>query len=261
MKFQIIILLSAIICLPNQSQAQLFKKNKKKTEQTEDVDTKKKNSNYVYFEGFMGYKTEYSEATSIDEDAFDVADVACEVNPEIEDNRKIKNDQDLDSEDVIVTLDESYQIQPKVAMGVEFGSYDEPNLAYEASPEIEEYEQYENVQDVDIEDVITTAEESSLAQPEKKESALKRISNAIYNTLFTSEYSDSGTDGMSIAAMCCGIFGLTVFGFGILGVVFGAIGLRNTRLYGRRGQGMAIAGLVTGAVKVIIVVLRLALFI
>ena len=102
--------------------------------------------------------------------------------------------------DVIVTLDESSQLQPKVAAYVEFGSNDEPNIGYDESLEIEEYEQYETVKDLDIEDVISTTRELSQVQPEK-ESAFKRISNAIYNKLFASENSDSGTDGMSIAAM------------------------------------------------------------
>jgi hypothetical protein len=70
------------------------------------------------------------------------------------------------------------------------------------------------------------------------------------------------TDGMSIAAMVCGIVGVLIPGSGIilsiLAIIFGGIGMgrtsRNTEL---KGKGMAITGLVLGIVGVLLTVLVL----
>jgi hypothetical protein len=70
------------------------------------------------------------------------------------------------------------------------------------------------------------------------------------------------TDGMSIAAMVCGIVGIVIPVTGIilsiLAIIFGGIGMgrtsRNTEL---KGRGMAIAGLVLGIVGLLIVLMLL----
>jgi len=65
----------------------------------------------------------------------------------------------------------------------------------------------------------------------------------------------SGRNGFSIAGMICGIMGIpTCFVFvgllpGILGIIFGILGLRS------QYKGMAIAGIVCGAIAVILVIL------
>ena len=248
MKYPILILLSAIICFPNQAQAQLFKKKKKKNkkEQTNNIDREENNSNYVYFEGFTGYRTEYSEATAVDCNTLYATDLSHEENPEFEDNV-----QDVDFEDVSAIPYESYQAQPERVTAVDFNTLDATDLTYEESPEFED-----NVQHLDFEDVIAMPDESTEVQAERG-FAFKRFSNAIHSKLFPS--APGKTDGMSIAAMCCGIFGLLVFGFGVLGITFGAIGMSNTSKNGTRGKGMAITGLVTGTVKLILVLASLAL--
>ncbi|HET9172431.1 MAG TPA: DUF4190 domain-containing protein [Actinospica sp.] len=56
------------------------------------------------------------------------------------------------------------------------------------------------------------------------------------------------TNGLAIAALVCGICGFLYFIPAILGVVFGIIGVRQTKRDGTDGRGMAIAGIVTGSV-------------
>ena len=51
--------------------------------------------------------------------------------------------------------------------------------------------------------------------------------------------------GWGIAALCCGILGIAFPPLGILAIVFGAIGMKNS------GRGMAIAGLVLGIIEVL----------
>ncbi|MFA6755756.1 MAG: zinc-ribbon domain-containing protein [Bacilli bacterium] len=48
-------------------------------------------------------------------------------------------------------------------------------------------------------------------------------------------------DGISIAAFVCALCGI-----GILGIIFGAIGINNTKDNAKKGQGFAIAGLIIG---------------
>jgi hypothetical protein len=64
------------------------------------------------------------------------------------------------------------------------------------------------------------------------------------------------TDGFSVASMVLGILGIVsgccTFGiFSILAVIFGHLGLNNTKDNTRSGHGMAVAGLVMGYVFVI----------
>jgi len=58
-------------------------------------------------------------------------------------------------------------------------------------------------------------------------------------------------DGFAIAALACGVAGLVflapVIG-SILGIVFGIIALNRVRQTGQRGHGLAVAGIVTGAI-------------
>lgn len=60
--------------------------------------------------------------------------------------------------------------------------------------------------------------------------------------------------GFGIAALACAVAGLFIFGIplGICAIVFGAIGI------GRRMQGLAIAGIILGALDIIAVLLFLA---
>ena len=242
MKYPILILLSTIMCFPNHAQAQLFKKKKKKNkkEQIDNIEREQNNSNYVYFDGFTGYSTEYSETTAVNCNTLDATDLAYEESPEFDDNL-----QDVDFEDVISIPYDSYQAQTESATAVDCNTLDATDWAYEESPEFDN-----NVQDLDFEDMVAMPDESTEVKTERG-SAFKRFSNAIHSKLFASE--PGKTDGMSIAAMCCGIFGLLIFGFGVLGITFGAIGMKNTSENGTRGKGMAIAGLATGTAKLILV--------
>jgi hypothetical protein len=71
------------------------------------------------------------------------------------------------------------------------------------------------------------------------------------------------TDGMSIAAMVCGIVGVLLPGSGIilsiLAIIFGGVGMgRTSRNPELKGKGMAITGLVLGIVGLLVTVLVLA---
>ncbi|MGH2662450.1 MAG: DUF4190 domain-containing protein [Actinomycetota bacterium] len=66
------------------------------------------------------------------------------------------------------------------------------------------------------------------------------------------------TNGLAIAGMVCGILGVVLFWIpylgiilGILGLVFGFLGRNRAVQLGGVGQGMAMAGIVTGAVAVV----------
>jgi hypothetical protein len=69
------------------------------------------------------------------------------------------------------------------------------------------------------------------------------------------------TNGLSIAAMVCGICGFVYLVPAILGVVFGCISLRQIRRDGTDGRGMAIAGIVTGSLWLALVALIVILVI
>jgi hypothetical protein len=73
------------------------------------------------------------------------------------------------------------------------------------------------------------------------------------------------TDGLSIAAMICGIVGLFSPGAGIIlsivAIVFGAVGLGRTRRYSElRGRGMAVTGLVLGILGLLLSVFIVAFY-
>ena len=50
-------------------------------------------------------------------------------------------------------------------------------------------------------------------------------------------------NGMSIAALCCGLFPVTCF----LGIAFGLIAVRQIRSGPQRGIGLALSGIAVGA--------------
>ena len=55
-----------------------------------------------------------------------------------------------------------------------------------------------------------------------------------------------GTNGLAIAALCCGILGFFVLS-GILAVIFGIVALNQVRARPQRGRGLAIAGIAGGS--------------
>jgi hypothetical protein len=68
----------------------------------------------------------------------------------------------------------------------------------------------------------------------------------------------SSTNGYAIAALACSIVLAAFAGLGsILGVVFGIIGLRHCRQRNERGRGLAIAGIVIGAIGILFWLLAL----
>jgi type IV secretory pathway VirB2 component (pilin) len=74
-----------------------------------------------------------------------------------------------------------------------------------------------------------------------------------------------GTNGLAIAALCCAIGQVIAGPFaGIAAIVLGSISLKQIRLSGQDGRGMAITGLVLGIVgtmlAVLLIVIGLALF-
>jgi type IV secretory pathway VirB2 component (pilin) len=73
------------------------------------------------------------------------------------------------------------------------------------------------------------------------------------------------TNGLAIAALCCAIGQVIAGPFaGIAAIVLGLLSLKQIRLSGQDGRGMAITGLVLGIVgtilAVLLIVMALALF-
>ncbi|HRB03822.1 MAG TPA: DUF4190 domain-containing protein [Ilumatobacteraceae bacterium] len=61
------------------------------------------------------------------------------------------------------------------------------------------------------------------------------------------------TSGMAIASLVCSLVGVVVCGIpAVLGVIFGFIGLSQTKGGARNGRGMAIAGVVVGIAVVLL---------
>ena len=78
------------------------------------------------------------------------------------------------------------------------------------------------------------------------------------------------TDNMAIAALVCGILGITTFWLcligavpSILGIVFGVIGKSRVDKSGGRlqGRGMALAGIICGSIGVVLAIGLIVLFI
>jgi Domain of unknown function (DUF4190) len=63
----------------------------------------------------------------------------------------------------------------------------------------------------------------------------------------------AGTNGMAIASFVCSLVGYSC-GVGlILGVIFGFVALSQIKRSGQNGRGMAIAGIIIGAVPIVII--------
>ncbi|WP_051451413.1 DUF4190 domain-containing protein [Actinospica robiniae] len=68
-----------------------------------------------------------------------------------------------------------------------------------------------------------------------------------------------GTNGLAVAAMVCGLCGFLCLIPGIVGVILGAVSLPQIKRSGQSGRGMAITGIVAGAVWIIGFVLLIVL--
>jgi hypothetical protein len=55
------------------------------------------------------------------------------------------------------------------------------------------------------------------------------------------------TNGLAVAALVCGICGFLYLVPAVLGIVFGAVSLRQISRDGTQGKGMAVTGIVVGA--------------
>jgi Domain of unknown function (DUF4190) len=66
-----------------------------------------------------------------------------------------------------------------------------------------------------------------------------------------------GTNGMAIAAMVCGICGFLCLVPGLIGIILGIVSLPQIKRSQQAGRGMAITGIVTGAVWIAVFVLLL----
>jgi uncharacterized membrane protein len=65
----------------------------------------------------------------------------------------------------------------------------------------------------------------------------------------------TGTNRMAIASLVCSLFGWLCLIIGpILGLIFGFVALSQIRQTGQRGRGMAIAGIVIGAILVAFII-------
>jgi hypothetical protein len=93
----------------------------------------------------------------------------------------------------------------------------------------------------------------------KEYKAIKKESKENTNNVYSadSEVEEPKVHWAALTGMICGILGLLVtpFLFATLGVIFGGIGLskikKNPEKY--KGKGMAITGLVTGIVAIVVV--------
>ena len=65
----------------------------------------------------------------------------------------------------------------------------------------------------------------------------------------------SGTNGMAIAAMVCGICGFLCLIPGLVGIVLGIVSLPQIKRSGQGGRGMAIAGIVMGTLWIVALIL------
>jgi hypothetical protein len=69
----------------------------------------------------------------------------------------------------------------------------------------------------------------------------------------------SGTNGMAIAAMVCGICGFLCLVPGLVGIILGAVSLPQIRRSQQNGRGMAITGIVVGSLWIVAFVLLIVL--
>lgn len=64
-----------------------------------------------------------------------------------------------------------------------------------------------------------------------------------------------GNNGMAIAAMVCGICGFACLIPGLVGIVLGFVSLPQIKRKGQSGRGMAITGIVTGGLWILLTIL------
>jgi hypothetical protein len=62
-----------------------------------------------------------------------------------------------------------------------------------------------------------------------------------------------GTNGMAVASLVCSLFGWLCLIGPILGLIFGFLALGQIKQSGQGGRGMAIAGIVIGAVAIAVI--------
>ncbi len=63
----------------------------------------------------------------------------------------------------------------------------------------------------------------------------------------------AGTNGFAVASLLCSLFGWVCMFIGaFLGIIFGFVALSQIKRTGQKGRGMAIAGIVVGAVVVVL---------
>ena len=69
----------------------------------------------------------------------------------------------------------------------------------------------------------------------------------------------SRSNPMAVAALVCGIVGLFVLSvvLGPLAIVFGSLGMRNAERGGARNRGVALAGVILGAIDVVLFVIAM----
>ena len=65
----------------------------------------------------------------------------------------------------------------------------------------------------------------------------------------------SGTNGMAIAAMVCGICGFLCLIPGVVGIILGGVSLPQIKRSGQAGRGMAITGMVMGVLWIVAFIL------
>lgn len=68
-------------------------------------------------------------------------------------------------------------------------------------------------------------------------------------------YQPRRTNGLAIASLVCGICGFLYVIPAILGIIFGAVAVRQIKRDGTEGRGMAIAGMAVGAAWLALVAL------
>jgi hypothetical protein len=75
-------------------------------------------------------------------------------------------------------------------------------------------------------------------------------------------YPSSGTNGLAIASLVLGIAQIFLwFVAGIPAIILGAVALRQVRLSGQSGRGMAIAGIILGSIGIVLSILLIILII
>jgi hypothetical protein len=79
------------------------------------------------------------------------------------------------------------------------------------------------------------------------------------NTTNRAPRTRTGTNGLAVAGLVCGIVGVFLANFilGPLAVIFGGIGLSRSKR-GAGGHGMALAGVILGIVDIVLYVVLIA---